>query len=192
MVCYRTFLGLLLALACATVAQAFSIAPATLSDLTTGAARVVRARCVAAEPGVAAFAGGRVAATTYTFEVTEALKGGDAGRVTFRQVGVPSGGPRDLGARVGLPAYVPGVEYVLFLLPESGAGLTSPAGAGQGAFVVRHERAFPLHGPVVLDADAKPAAPGRAKPAPGLVETVPIEAIPYEELRRAVLDRVAR
>ncbi len=75
-------------------------------------------------------AGAELASTTYTFDVSDALKGAGTGQLVFRQIGTRVGGPRDLGARVGLPVYTPGVEYVLFLLPEGTLGLTSPAGAG--------------------------------------------------------------
>ena len=44
--------------------------------------------------------------------------------------------------------YTPGVEYVLFLLPEGTLGLTSPAGAGDGAFLIRGERVASVNGAV--------------------------------------------
>jgi hypothetical protein len=68
---------------------------------------------------------------------SETLKGAAAATLRFRQVGRPEGGRGDLGELVGLPVYRPGSEYVLFLLPESRAHLTSPVSAAGGAFLVR-------------------------------------------------------
>ena len=119
-------------------AQALPVHPEAgiLESFASASARVFRGRCLAAEPAEVAVAGGRVPVTVYTFEVLEGLKGPLASTVTFRQVGHPEGGPRDLGRLAGLPVYRPGAEYVLFLLPESRAGLTSPAGAAEAALVV--------------------------------------------------------
>jgi hypothetical protein len=101
------------------------------------AGRVVRGRCVAAAPVVVAVGGARIAATEYTFAVSETLKGPAGTTLRFRQVGRPEGGRGDLGELVGLPVYSPGTEYVLFLLPESRSLLTSPVSAAGGAFFVR-------------------------------------------------------
>jgi len=119
--------------------MAMTALPVTLPDLSGSAARVFRGVCLSAEVGTVEYAGARIAATTYTFEIREYLKGGGGKTVTFRQVGTPGGGPRDLGRAAGLPVYTPGLEYVIFLLPESKARLTSPAGASRGAFLVAGE-----------------------------------------------------
>src|SRR5262249_12469229 len=105
------------------------------------AARVFRGTCTGADPAVVALpGGGTVAATTYSFTVVESLKGAQTTTVRFTQVGRPGGDVRDLGRRVGLPTYELGAEYVLFLLPESRRGLTSPAGAGEGALSVHGQQ----------------------------------------------------
>ena len=119
--------------------MAMTAPPVTLAGLTGSAARVFRGVCLSAEVGMADYAGARIPATTYTFEVREYLKGGGGKTVTFRQVGTPNGGARDLGRAAGLPVYAPGLEYVIFLLPESKARLTSPAGASRGALLVSGE-----------------------------------------------------
>jgi hypothetical protein len=106
---------------------------ASVAAMTTSAARVFRGHCASAATETVEIAGARLRVTTYTFRVDEHLKGAKRGTVTFRQVGAPDGGPRDLGRLAGLPAYLPGTEYVLFLLPAGRAGLTSPAGAAEGA-----------------------------------------------------------
>ena len=145
----------------------------TLKELTSGAAQVFRGRCVGAEIGTADFAGKPIAATTYVFEVGEYLKGGGPRTLRVRQAGTPRRESNDLGRIAGLPVYVPGNEYVVFLRPPSRAGLTSPSGKGRGVFIVRDER---LH--AVREDGVTPAAGS--------------EAVPYDALRRAVLQLVRR
>jgi hypothetical protein len=147
-----------------------TVAPASLPDLTQSAARIFRGRCVTAEVGTAEIAGALISITTYVFEVSEYLKGAGSSKVTFRQVGKREGGPHDLGQLVGLPTYTPGEEYVLFLLRESRAGLTSPAGAGEAAFYVRGDELLGMR---------------RAGPPSGAPERMS-----YPDLRRVVRDLV--
>lgn len=136
----RFALSFALAAACSSGSAMATIAPpVTLAGLTGSAGRIFRGVCLNAEPGPVEVAGARIAATTYTFEVREYLKGGGGPKVIFRQVGTPGGGPGDLGRAAGLPVYSPGLEYVIFLLPESKAHLTSPAGASRGALLVKGE-----------------------------------------------------
>ena len=40
----------------------------------------------------------------------------------------------------GVPSFRPGEEVIVFLYPESSAGLTSPVGLGQGKFTVRRDK----------------------------------------------------
>ena len=156
-------LSLLLALLPFSLAASYSTA-----ELTRSAARVFRGRCVAARPGTVDFKGRPLAATTYAFEVSEYLKGSGPRYLTFRQAGTPDRGVSDLGRIAGLTVFVPGVEYLIFLRPESKIGLTSAAGRGRGVFLVSGE--------TVKAADVD----GRA-PVSGA------ETIPYDALRRAVL-----
>jgi hypothetical protein len=157
-----------------------------VADLTKSAAHVFRGRCVAAQVGTAEVAGGRLPVTTYTFRVREHLKGGGTPTLTIRQVGTPQGGPRDLGRLAGLPVYTLGTEYVLFLLPESRAGLT--AGVSQGAFIVRGEQVRGVHRNLGAQGGRAPTHQTMGtQAAPSGVET-----LSYEALRRAVLDQVSR
>jgi len=131
---------LLLLVLCAGPADAESSEPGGMSilvKLADSAERIFRGSCLEAQDETLELAGGRIAVTRYTFTASEHLKGeASTSTVTFLQVGSTSGGALDLGRLAGLPVYRPGVEYVLFLLPESSAGLTSPSGAGEGAFVI--------------------------------------------------------
>src|SRR5262249_6073934 len=120
------------------------------------------------ETGEMTIAGARLAVTVYTFRVSESFKGSAGRLLTFRQVGVPEGGAADLGRRAGLPVYSQGGDYLLFLLPESRAGLTSPAGAAQGAFAIDGDEAKPLGGmPVELSAPSYQSLRGQVVKALG-------------------------
>lgn len=116
----------------------------SVAELTAASARVFRGTCESVEIGAVSLAGARIPVTTYTFRLSEALKGGGGRTVTFRQAGVPGGGAADLGRLAGLPVYAPGHDYLLFLLPEGRLGLTSPAGAAEGAFEIVAGAAVPL------------------------------------------------
>src|SRR6266540_2384677 len=102
------------AVAASSEAPATTAPPVTLSGITASSGRIFRGVCQSAEVGAADVAGARIAATTYTFEVREYLKGGGGHTVTFRQVGTPQGGTGDLGRLAGLPVFAPGLEYVVF------------------------------------------------------------------------------
>lgn len=135
------------ALAClslATAAIAGTRPSATVGDFTSSAAIVFRGICERADAGTVEVAGARLPVTIYTFRVSERFKGHAGQTLTFRQIGSLGGGTADLGRIAGLPSYVPGRDYILFLLPESRVGLTSPAGAAQGAFEVAGDRAVPM------------------------------------------------
>jgi hypothetical protein len=155
-----------------------------LGTMARDAARIFRGHCTSAKTGVLEIAGARLPVTVYRFRVGEHLKGGAARTVTFRQLGTRDGGARDLGRLVGLPMYTPGSEYVLFLLPGSTAGMTSPAGAGDGAFLVHGDR---LHGVHTGVDTTSPSA------ALGLRAADDTEALSsYEALRQAVRAELAR
>lgn len=172
----------------ATVADARMLAEAPIGAMARSAARVFRGRCTGVAVESATIGGARVPVTAYTFRVGEHLKGDRRATITFRQVGTPGGGPRDLGALVGLPVYAPGTEYVLFLLPEGRAGVTSPAGAGEGAFVVRDGEVASVRGTPAAPAVTVPGARARVASRPAAAEG----PRSYEALRRAVLDELAR
>jgi hypothetical protein len=156
------------------------VSPVPLSGMAQGAGRIFRGVCRKAEVGTVEVAGAKIAATTYTFEVLEFLKGGGTGTLTFRQVGTPEGGAGDLGRAAGLPVYRPGLEYVIFLLPESRARLTSPAGASRGALTVNAGRvAVP---PGLIDPHAVlPHGKAEERAAAG-------GTMPYATVRDAILE----
>jgi hypothetical protein len=164
----------------APTAHASLVRRATLTDLAASAQRIFRGSCISAITSQREIAGANVVTTTYTFRVDDGLKGIDEGEIVFRQVGAPGGGARDLGSLVGLPTYRPGNDYVLFLLPESKAGMTSPAGAARGAFRIVSER-------VVSGAGLAVPGAGRTEAAAPTTETTS-DAVPYSEFRRLIVE----
>ena len=172
----------------ASASAALAPEAALLQRFARDASAVVRGVCESASPIEVQVAGATLAATEYVFLVTEAWKGSRSPRLRFRQVGRAGGGRGDLGRLAGLPMYQPGQEYVLFLLPPSASGLSSPAGAGEAAFAVDGVSARWLRAGHNLtartsaalvqlqDLPASPAAASAASAAP----------LPLSVLRRAV------
>ena len=168
--------------------MAMTAPPVTLAGLASSASRIFRGVCVSAEVGAVEYAGARIAATTYTFDVRDHLKGGAGKTVTFRQVGTPRGGMADLGRAAGLPVYAPGVEYVVFLLPESRARLTSPAGASRGALVMRGEEVVVPGGIAGLAPSTPPRADDAATRASDAQTAAGSGRLPYKTVRDAILN----
>jgi len=158
----------ILALSPTLLGASFSVA-----ELTKSAARIFRGRCVAVRPATADLKGRPLPATAYTFEVSEYLKGDGSRWLTFRQVGTPERDTSDLGRIAGLTVFAPGNEYVVFLRPESKAGLTSAAGRGRGVLLLSGETVQ------VVELDGRTPVPGA-------------ERIAYDALRRAVLQVLAK
>lgn len=153
----------------------------SLQDLSISAETIVRGACLEARVETIAMGGAEIAVTVYTFQAVDRIKGDPGAQFSFRQVGTPERGLLDLGRLAGLPVYRPGNEYVLFLLPESRHGLTSPSGAGEGAFAVSGFHVVPLRGSPRLAEDLRE----KVDPGPGAVMT-------YEALREAVLAELGR
>jgi hypothetical protein len=144
----------------------------SVAELTRSAGKVFRGTCVTAEEVTADFRGRPLAATAYTFEIRDYLKGDGPRTLTFRQAGTPRRDLTDLGRVAGLTVFTPGVEYVVFLRPVSKAGLTSAAGKGGGVLIV-------------IGDGVRQAGPDGRTPLEGS------ETVPYEALRRAVRQVIA-
>lgn len=172
-------------LAGAVPARASILLPATLPSLTAAADRVFRGGCISAAVEVIELAGGRIPVTVYTFQVSEYLKGEGSELLEFRQVGSPQGERRDLGRLAGLPVYRIGSEYLLFLLPESRARLTSPAGAATGAFLVTGDTVESLG---MLSLQDETIRPGWKRGTGKAIH--PGGPILYKTLRSAILKEV--
>jgi hypothetical protein len=75
--------------------------------------------------------------TYHTFEVQEVLKGEVGATHTIKQIG------GNLEGKIyqvsGVPTFIVGESYVLFVYEVSAAGFSSPVGLGQGKFNILHE-----------------------------------------------------
>jgi hypothetical protein len=115
-------------------APASQVRPINLEEMTQRADRIFSGRCIGVraevDPGL-----GQVV-TYVTFMAQRTVKGSAQGKVTIRLLGdqIEDDGP---GRGIeGVPRFRAGEEVVLFLYGDSGRGLTSPVGLGQGKFVV--------------------------------------------------------
>ncbi len=101
-------------------------------ELTQLADRVFVAVCVEAVEETAPIGNATMSYTRYVFDVLEPIKGSLGQTVTIKQLGRMRGP----GSIVAMPVYQEGAKYLLFMLPESQIGLSSPVGLFQGSFKV--------------------------------------------------------
>ena len=125
---------LILSTLMASSASATSLLPLTLEQLSTRASLIFHGRVIdntAARDSQS----GQIA--TYTeFEVIELIKGDAGDRHTIKQIG---GHLRETGTTLriqGVPRYIVGESYVIFLPEKSSLGFSSPLGLHQGSFTV--------------------------------------------------------
>jgi hypothetical protein len=142
----RSFSKLLLALACAMSMVAFaclapvyaaSVVPLYLEEMIDTSA--VAFEGTVTETHSERDAGTGFAVTYTTFAVSDVLKGNVGTSYTIKQIGGTL--PDDkLQFRVeGVPTFVVGQDYVVFLAGVSSAGFSSPIGLEQGRFRVNGE-----------------------------------------------------
>ncbi|MEM8770233.1 MAG: hypothetical protein AAGD92_01165 [Pseudomonadota bacterium] len=128
-------------------ARATTLQKFDLADISNRADTIVRGKVMDVEQSVMALGGGQIPYVTYRVKVKEMLKGapdatkGGVSIVEFSIVGSlkPAGvndGVQHVDIFEDVPKFQLGKEYVLFMSPESSAGLSSPIGLGQGAFDV--------------------------------------------------------
>ncbi len=134
----RMFLSVVsVALVITISAYATKLLHRNLSQMANLADRVFVGLCIEAVEVTAPIGNATMPYTRYTFQVAEGIKGSLGQTVTIKQLGRMQG----LGSIVGMPAYREGVKYMLFMLPESEIGLSSPVGLLQGAFEVFEDKA---------------------------------------------------
>ncbi len=120
--------------------EATSLRVMNLEDLVGHSQRIFSAVCQSVSSG---FDENNLPYTRYSFRVTDSIHGVvNQQVVVIKQFGLSE--PIQLGNGVtrvsridGMPGYVPGQEYLLFLNQESRLGFSSPIGLIQGAFRVR-------------------------------------------------------
>lgn len=180
----RTLGALLLGLSLALPASAATVRPLGLDEIIDSATTAFQGTCVGnrteRDPQT------NLVVTYTTFAVTEVLKGTVPATHTIKQIGgrLPGEG---LAYHVeGIPTFVVGEEYVVFLAGVSSAGFSSPIGLGQGQFAVRRDAAGQA---VTVGRGGRTAAPGGSiLLAPGA--RVPTGRVGLDEFKQAVRARV--
>jgi len=125
-------------LLCFSLAHASRIRPINLEEMALRADRIFLGRCTGVQVERDPDLGQMV--TYATFVTRRTVKGSANGKVTIKLLGdqVEDGGP---GRGIeGAARFREGEEVVLFLYGDSGRGLTSPVGLGQGKFVVFEDK----------------------------------------------------
>ncbi len=136
------FGGVLLALLLAAgAASAASVRPLDLNEIIDTAAVAFEGTCVSNWSEREAKT--NLVVTYTTFAVKDTLKGDARGTYVIKQIGgtMPAG---QLSFRVyGVPTFVVGEDYVVFIAGVSAAGFSSPIGLEQGSFKVLKDEAGP-------------------------------------------------
>jgi hypothetical protein len=118
-------------------AAATSVIPLYLDEVVDTAAIAFEGVCVSNR--TEREAGTNFIVTYTTFEVRDVLKGEVASTYVIKQIG----GQLPDGSKVfeiqGVPKFVAGEEYVVFLAGVSSAGFSSPIGLGQGKFSITRD-----------------------------------------------------
>lgn len=114
--------------------HAASVLPLGLERLVGGADIVFHGRCLANQ--VELDASTNMVVTYTTFEVLDTVKGEPGITHTIKQIGGNLPGSNVHMKWPGVPKFIEGEEYVVFLPPQSVAGFSSPVGLGQGNFKV--------------------------------------------------------
>lgn len=129
----RIVILVLLSVACTISGLATTVLKkVNVEDLTADAQRIFYGKCIAADSGRDT---NGLPCAIYTFEVTRTLKGDADRRIRIKQFGVTRALNDGTVTHVeGMPQYLVGESYLLFLSEESSLGFTSPQGLGQGAF----------------------------------------------------------
>jgi len=102
-----------------------------IEQLTAKAGRIVSGRCIGMD--VSRDAALDLPVAEITVLVDRTLKGARDRRLTFRMLATGD-------HLTGTPSFRMGEEVILFLYPESAAGLTSPVGLGQGRFLIERDK----------------------------------------------------
>jgi len=129
-----TILACLLAVAAVAPASATSVLPLHLDDIVSDSAAAFEGTCVSnstqRDPAT------NLIVTYTTFAVHDVLRGSFGTQYTIKQLGGEIPGER-LGFRAhGIPTFSVGQDYVVFVLPASRLGFSSPVGLAQGRFAV--------------------------------------------------------
>ena len=127
-------LALLLSLLIVTPIGATSVIPLDLSRLITSA-EIIFQGTVKSQQVVLDETSQRVV-TLIEFDVSDVLKGAPGATHTIKQVGGHLPGSNIVHRIQGMPRFINGREYIVFLPPPSRLGLSTPVGLSQGNFAL--------------------------------------------------------
>jgi hypothetical protein len=131
----RILLAAWLAIVCVAPALATSVLPLGLAQVIDQSTTAFQATCIDNRSGRDPQTGFIVTMTT--FRVDDVLKGDVPATYTIKQIG-GEGTSENLNFKVhGVPKFVAGESYVLFMAGVSAAGFSSPIGLSQGRFTIQ-------------------------------------------------------
>lgn len=131
------FAALVIGLASTYPAHATSVLPLYLDELVDTAAVAFQGTVL--DNRTEREAGSKLVVTYTTFAVSDVLKGTVAATHTIKQIGGELAG-EGMSYRIqGVPKFVPGQDYVVFMAGVSEAGFSSPIGLVQGRFSIKRE-----------------------------------------------------
>ena len=116
------------------LASATTVLPVSLQSMTHSAEHIFHGKVILNEVKVDQVS--QRVATFTTFNVIEAVKGKTGKTHTIKQIGGQLAGSQFIYVVHGIPKFVLGEEYVVFLPKKSRLGFSSPIGLGQGSYSV--------------------------------------------------------
>lgn len=167
---FMGFIAAVAALGIALAVSAATVRPMSLDEVVDSAELAFHGLCIGNRVEHDAATG--LIVTVTTFAVRDPIKGRAGATHEIKQIGgILPGGTEGLVVR-GVPSFVVGTEYVVFLPGRSSLGFSSPVGLSQGQYAIhdspggKHvlERAVPTVAPA-----ADPVATPSARPAARLI-----------------------
>ena len=131
---YIALFSLIIGFLTSFTAPATSMLPISLEQLSTRATLIIYAEAVSNE--VKKDTQSRQIATFTTFKVIDVIKGSAQETHTIKQIGGKLEGSNTTLRIHGVPKFVTGEKYVVFLPEKSSLGFSSPLGLHQGSFSV--------------------------------------------------------
>lgn len=121
-----------------------------LEEMAAASETIFHGHCTSIKETYEKLGGGNVPITTYTFTVSEVLRGKEVTEITFKALGHEAPPPTGKAGEVymngkvwtlasmlhDMPRYKVGGEYVIFLSAPDAWGLQVPSGRSQGSFEV--------------------------------------------------------
>ena len=133
----KTLTVFILSLLLSVPALATSVLPVSLERMSKSAELIFYGTAISNEVKVDEVSGH--VATFTTFEITEVIKGNVGETHTIKQLGGRLPDSNIVNKVYGVPRFIIGEKYVVFMPQESSLGFASPIGLSQGRFMVREQ-----------------------------------------------------